>query len=133
MTSLNLDLRTVYSSVTLLIHMRTVCLILRLTVSWRLVKSPSTKPCPLLFLSLNVQVMKRWGDSIFVEDDDDIDWDDPKPSQPATPIEPASTTSAHGPEPSTSTSWGPCELLPQLTKEAPAVDEGEATSSLGAP
>ncbi|CAD6255505.1 unnamed protein product [Miscanthus lutarioriparius] len=49
---------------------------------------------------------EEMGDSIFVEDDDDVDWDDPKPSQPAAPIEPASTTSAHGPEPSTSTLWG---------------------------
>ena len=86
----------------------------------------------------SVSVLERagdeeMGDSIFVEDDDDADWDDPKPSQPAAPIEPASTTSAHGLEPSTSTSWGPCEPLPQSTEEAPAVDEGEATSSLGAP
>ena len=80
---------------------------------------------------------EEMGDSIFVEDDDDIDWDDPKPSQPAAPIEPASTTSAHGPYPSSSMTWGPHELPPQPTpaepEEAPATVEGEATSSMGAP
>jgi hypothetical protein len=47
------------------------------------------------------------------------------------------TTSTHGPDPSTSTTWGPFEQLPQpvsaAPEEAPAAIEGEATSSREAP
>ena len=71
------------------------------------------------------------------EEQEDADWGDPEPTPPAAPLEPAMSTSAHGPDPSSSTTWGPCEQPPQPSpaapKEAPAVVEGEATSSRGAP
>jgi hypothetical protein len=81
---------------------------------------------------------KEIGESIFVEENEkDADWGDVKPISSATPIESTTTTSAHGPDPSSSTTWGPCELPPQLApaapKEAPAVVEGEVTSSREAP
>ena len=50
------------------------------------------------------------GESIFVEEEqEDADWGDPKPTPPSAPLEPTMTTSAHGPDPSTSTTWGPFE------------------------
>ena len=78
------------------------------------------------------------GESIFVEEEqEDADWGDPEPTPPAAPLEPATTTSAHGPDPSTSTTWGPSKQLPQptpaATEEAPTAVEGEATSSREAP
>jgi len=49
----------------------------------------------------------------------------------ATPIEPASTTSTHGPNPTISTSWGPFEQMAQPTpaahEETSAVLEGEVS------
>ena len=45
---------------------------------------------------------------------------DLEPTPTAAPIEPASTTSAHGPDPTTSTSWG---LLGQVTQPTPAAHE----------
>jgi len=78
------------------------------------------------------------GESIFVEEEqEDVDWGDPKPTPPDAPLEPATSTSAHGPDPSSSTTWGPCEQPPQPTPAAPeealATVEGEATSSREAP
>lgn len=55
---------------------------------------------------------EEFGESIFVEEEDDADWGDLEPTPTAAPIEPASTTSAHDPDPTTSTSWG---LLEQVT------------------
>ena len=52
------------------------------------------------------------GESIFVEEQEDADWGDPELTPPAAPLEPSTTTLAHGPDPSTSTSWGPFEQLP---------------------
>jgi hypothetical protein len=53
------------------------------------------------------------GQSIFVdEEEEDGVWDDPEPTPPAAPLEPASTTSPHGPDPSSSTTWGPLEPPP---------------------
>ncbi|KAM0870000.1 hypothetical protein ACQ4PT_040317 [Festuca glaucescens] len=67
------------------------------------------------------------------EEQEDADWGDSEPTPPAAPLEPATTTSAHGLDPSTSTTWGPFEQLPQPVPAAPeealAVVEGEATSS----
>jgi hypothetical protein len=56
---------------------------------------------------------------------------------PATPLELVMTTSSHGPDPSSSMTWGLHELPLQPTlaalKEAPAAIQGEATSSREAP
>jgi hypothetical protein len=77
------------------------------------------------------------GESIFEEEQEDADWGDPKPAPPAAPPEPVTSTLAHGPDPSSSTTWGPCEQPPQPTsatpEEALAAVEGEATSSREAP
>lgn len=44
---------------------------------------------------------------IFVdEEQEDTDWGDLEPNPPVAPINLASTTSAHSPNPSTSTTWG---------------------------
>ena len=77
-------------------------------------------------------------ESIFVEEEqEDADWGDPELTPPAAPLKPTMSTSAHGPDPSSSTTWGPCEQPPQPTpttpEEAPAAVEGETTSSRGAP
>jgi hypothetical protein len=78
------------------------------------------------------------GESIFVEENEvDVDWGDVEPTSSATPVEFVMTTSAHGPDPSSSTTWGSHEPPPQPTLAAPeealAVVEGEATSSREAP
>ena len=52
---------------------------------------------------------EEFGESIFVEEEDDADWGDLEPTPAAATIEPASTTSAHGPDPTNSTPWGPFE------------------------
>jgi hypothetical protein len=70
-------------------------------------------------------------------EEEDVDWGDPEPTPPAAPLEYVMTTSAHGPDLSSSTTWGPFEQPPQPTtaapQEAPATIEGEMTSSMGAP
>ena len=78
------------------------------------------------------------GESIFVEDDaEDADWGDPEPTPLAAPLASSTTTSADGPDPSSSTTWGLFEQPPQPTpavpEEAPTAVEGEATSSREAP
>ena len=72
------------------------------------------------------------GESIFVEEEqEDTNWGDLELTPPIAPIDLASTTSAHNPNPSTSTTWGPFKQLlqPMLVapKEAPAAIEGEMT------
>jgi hypothetical protein len=53
------------------------------------------------------------GESIFVEEnEEDADWRDVEPTSSAAPVESATTTSAHGPDPSSSTTWGPHEPPP---------------------
>ena len=50
------------------------------------------------------------GESIFVEEEqEDADWGDPELTPLASPLEPTTSTSAHNPDPSSSTTWGPCE------------------------
>jgi len=70
------------------------------------------------------------------EEQEHADWGDPKLTPPAAPLEPATPTSAHGPDPSSSTTWGPCEQPPphasDTPEEAPAPIDGEVTSSRGA-
>jgi hypothetical protein len=62
---------------------------------------------------------------------------DPEPTPSAVSLESAMTTSAHCPNPSSSTTWGPFEQPPQpglaAPKEALTVVEGEVTSLIGAP
>lgn len=92
-----------------------------------------TTPCSSpVFECAGVQEM---GESIFVEEEqDDADWGDPEPTPPAAPLDPATTTTVRGPDPSSSTSWGPNDQFPSLAPEgAPATAEGEATSSRTAP
>ena len=77
-------------------------------------------------------------ESIFMKEElDDGDWGHPEPFPPAALVEPASTTSAHGPDPSTSTSSGsfeqPLQPMPAEPEEAPAAVEGEVTSAREAP
>jgi hypothetical protein len=72
-------------------------------------------------------------ESIFVEEDEKgADWGDLEPTPLAAPLEAVMTTSAHGPDPSSSTTWGLHESPPQPTpaapEEAPPAVEGEATS-----
>ena len=44
------------------------------------------------------------GESTFVEEEhEDANWGDPEPTPPAAPLEPATSTLAHGPDPSSST------------------------------
>ena len=60
------------------------------------------------------------GESIFVEEEEeDADWGDPEPIPPAAPLEPTTSTLAHSPNPSSSTTWGPFEQPPQPTLAAP--------------
>jgi hypothetical protein len=50
------------------------------------------------------------GESIFAEEEQkDADWVDPEPTSPAAPLKPAMSTLAHGPDPSSSTTWGSFE------------------------
>jgi hypothetical protein len=47
------------------------------------------------------------GESIFVEENkEDADWGDVEPTFSTAPVESATTTSAHGLDPSSSTNWG---------------------------
>jgi hypothetical protein len=78
------------------------------------------------------------GESIFIEEnEEDADWGDAEPISSAVPVKSAITTSAHGPDPSSSTTWGPHEPPPQPTpaapEKAPAAVEEEATSLREAP
>ena len=69
------------------------------------------------------------GESIFVEEEqEDADWGDLKLTPLAAPLEPATSTLAHSPNPCSSTTWGLCEQPPQpvlaAPEEAPAAIEG---------
>ena len=69
------------------------------------------------------------------EEQEDADWGDPKSTPPAAPLKPVTSTSAHGPDPSSSTTWGLFEQPPQPTptppEEPPAAVEGEVTFQWG--
>ena len=78
------------------------------------------------------------GESIFVEEEqEDADWGDPELTPSAAPLEPTTSTLAHSPDLSSSSTLGPCEQPPQPAwagpEEALATVEGEVTSSRGAP
>jgi hypothetical protein len=95
-----------------------------------------TMPCSVpVFESAGDQEI---GESLFVEENEkDVDWGDAELTSSAALVDSATTTSAHGPDPSSSTTWGPHELPSQPTQAAPeealAAVDGEATSSREAP
>jgi hypothetical protein len=91
-----------------------------------------TPPCPSpVFEPTGPDQM---GQTIFVEEEhDDADWVALELTPPATPVKPASTTKADGPDPTPSTTWGPLEPAPVETGGVEAAVEGEATSSREAP
>ena len=80
---------------------------------------------------------EEMGESIFVEEQDDEPWGVSDTPPLAAPVDPATSTSAHGPDLTSSTTWGPMEQLleaePTVPEEAPAAVKGEATSSREAP
>jgi hypothetical protein len=69
-------------------------------------------------MSCFVPVFESAGDqeineSIFVEEnEEDVDWGDAELTCSAALIESTTTTSAHGPNPSSPTTWGPCKPPP---------------------
>jgi hypothetical protein len=65
----------------------------------------------------------QMGQTIFVEEHDNADWVALE-TPPATPVEPASTTTADGPDPTPSTTWGPLEPAPAETGGVEAAVEG---------
>jgi hypothetical protein len=67
------------------------------------------------------------------EEHDYADWVALEPTPSVTPVEPASTTTADGPDPTPSTTWGPLEPAPAETGGFEAAVEGEANSSREAP
>ena len=91
-----------------------------------------TTPCPSpVFEPAGPNQM---GQTIFMEEEHvDADWVALEPTPPATPVEPASTTTADGPDPTPSTTWGPLEPAPTETGGVEAAIEGEPTSSREAP
>jgi hypothetical protein len=62
------------------------------------------------------------------EEHDDVDWVPLEPTPPAAPIEPASTTTADGPNPTPSTTWGPLEPAPAETGGVEAACWGPSSS-----
>jgi hypothetical protein len=67
------------------------------------------------------------------EEHDDTNWVALKPTPQVAPVEPASTTTVDGPDPTPSTTWGPLEPAHAETGGVEAAVEGEATSSREAP
>jgi hypothetical protein len=102
-----------YFLVMLLTLMHIVYLTLKLTELWRPVRSLSMKPCFCSSPVFDCAGDREIGESIFVEEDEEgADWGDLEPTPPAAPVEPATTTLAHGPDPSSFMTWGPHELPP---------------------
>jgi hypothetical protein len=65
------------------------------------------------------------GHTIFVEEDHDAaDWGDPESTPPAALVEPASTTSADGPDPTSSITWVPLETVSFAPRGGQATIEG---------
>jgi hypothetical protein len=89
-----------------------------------------TAPCPSpVFEPAGLDQM---GQTIFVEEEhDDAYWVALEPTPPAAPVEP--TTTADGPDPTPSTTWGSLEPALAETGGVEAAVEGEATSSREAP
>jgi hypothetical protein len=91
-----------------------------------------TAPCPSPVFELAGP--DQMGQTIFMEEEhDNANWVALEPTPPAAPVEPASTTTANGPDPTPSTTWGPLEPAPAKTGGVEATVEGEATSSREAP
>jgi hypothetical protein len=91
-----------------------------------------TTPCPSPIFELVGP--DQMGQTIFVEEEhDDAGWVALEPTPPAAPVEPASTTTANRPNPTSSTTWGLLEPTPTKTGGVEATVEGEATSSREAP
>jgi hypothetical protein len=70
-----------------------------------------TMPCSVpIFESAGDQEI---GENIFVEEnEEDTNWGDAEPTSLAALVESTMTTSAHGPDPSSSTTWDPHESPP---------------------
>jgi hypothetical protein len=62
------------------------------------------------------------------EEHDDADWVALEPTPPAARVEPASTTTTDGPDPTSSTTWGPLEPGLAETGGVEAAVEGDAFS-----
>ena len=78
------------------------------------------------------------GEPLFDDEEEGVKGiDDPGLPPPALPIGSISTTTAHGPDPSSSTTWGPCDppprAVPLVPEEASTAVEGEVTSPREAP
>jgi hypothetical protein len=91
-----------------------------------------TTPCPSpVFESI---CLDRMVQTIFVkEEHDDSDWGDPEPTPLTVLVKPASTTSTYGPDPTSSTTWGPLEPASAKARGVKATVDGDATSSWMAP
>jgi hypothetical protein len=87
------------------------------------VASPSPSP---VFEHVGADQM---GETIFVEEQDDVDQGDFELSPPAALVDLASTTLADGPDITSSTTWGPLDLEPTKPRGDQVVIEGEETSS----
>jgi hypothetical protein len=91
-----------------------------------------TAPCPSPVLE--PVGADQMGQTIVVEEEHyDTDWGAPKSTPSAALVQPASTTTTDGPDPTSSTTWGPLELAPAEIGGVEATIEGEATSSREAP
>jgi hypothetical protein len=86
-----------------------------------------TTPCPSPVFKPTC--LDQMGQTIFVEEHDDDDRGDPKLTPLAAPVEPASTTLADGPDPTSSTTWGLVEPGLAEPRGGQTAVEGEATSS----
>jgi hypothetical protein len=73
-----------------------------------------TAPCPSpVFEPIGLDQM---GQTIFVEEGHDAaDWGDLELSPLTAPVEPASSTLADGPDPTSSNTWGPLEVVSNET------------------
>jgi hypothetical protein len=67
------------------------------------------------------------------EEHDEADWGALESTPLTALVEPASTTTADGPDPTSSTTWGPLDLAHAETGGVEAAIEGEANSSREAP
>jgi hypothetical protein len=83
-----------------------------------------TAPCPSpVFEPAGLDQM---GQTIFVEEYNDVDWVTLEPTPPVAPVEPTSTTTADGPDPTPSTTWGLLEPAFAETGGVKVAVEGEA-------